>query len=239
MLISLPNAFGDAATNMAIDASLLATLPAGISVFRHYGWIEPAVTFGYTQKHNEVCKTVNNATLNLCRRITGGGIVDHRNDWTYALILQSEIKAAHTPANALYTVIHRAIQETLSKQHVQTQLAPCPNVCGKPTKRHSEAASQCFVTPAASDVLLPTGQKVAGAAMKRTKNGLLIQGSIDKDSLPDNFEYERFQSLLIEKLSSSLGITVGSIEDLRTLFNSDHIQEERQRFESETWLKKR
>ena len=37
MLIALPNAIGDAATNMAIDAALLAHMPVGLAAFRHYG----------------------------------------------------------------------------------------------------------------------------------------------------------------------------------------------------------
>ncbi len=53
-LIILPNAFGDAATNMAVDASLLYTLPKGIAAFRHYGRTEPAITFGYTQRIAEI-----------------------------------------------------------------------------------------------------------------------------------------------------------------------------------------
>ena len=49
----LVRAYSDA-TNMAIDASLLYTLPVGIAAFRHYGWTEPAITFGYTQCSAEV-----------------------------------------------------------------------------------------------------------------------------------------------------------------------------------------
>ena len=54
MFIALPNAFGDAATNMAIDAALLADMPVGLAAFRHYGWQEPAATFGYTQQYHKV-----------------------------------------------------------------------------------------------------------------------------------------------------------------------------------------
>ena len=54
MFIALPNAFGDAVTNMAIDAALLANMPVGFAAFRHYGWQEPAATFGYTQQYHRV-----------------------------------------------------------------------------------------------------------------------------------------------------------------------------------------
>jgi lipoyl(octanoyl) transferase len=238
MLIALPNAFGDAATNMAIDAALLATLPKGLAVFRHYGWTEPAITFGYTQAYAPVRKTLE-SDLTFCRRLTGGGIVDHRNDWTYALILRNDIAAARTPANELYTLIHRAIQRALSKQSVETQLAPCPRQCGEPPNRESPAPSQCFVTPAASDVLLQNGRKIAGAAMKRTKDGLLIQGSIDRATLPEQFPFEDFKASFIEALCSALDLQIGIIEDLRTLFDGERIQTERLRFESDAWLQRR
>ena len=239
MLIELPNAFGDAATNMAIDAALLATLPAGVAVFRHYGWIEPAITFGYTQKYAEIQSVIADSSAILCRRITGGGMVDHRNDWTYALILQNDIPAAHTPANQLYATLHQAIRGALSKQLIQSQLAPCPRKCGDQPTSPSRTASQCFTTPAASDVLLPSGQKIAGAAMKRSRTGLLIQGSIDKTTLPDSFDFETFRAALVAELAQILNIPLTPVEDLSTLFNSERIQKERARYGSPEWLQKR
>jgi lipoate-protein ligase A len=237
-LIALPNAFGDAATNMAIDAALLATLPEGIAVFRHYGWTEPASTFGYTQTYAEVKNTVAEG-LTLCRRLTGGGIVDHRNDWTYALIIQSGLPAARTPANALYETIHRCIQIALETQLIKSQLAPCPRQCSEAPTKKSTAPDQCFVTPAASDVLRPDGTKIAGAAMKRSREGLLVQGSIDRESLPLDFDYERFNQSFLQALSSALDIPIGTAEDLRALFHGTKIEEERQRFADVVWNTRR
>ncbi|MGJ8652345.1 MAG: lipoate--protein ligase family protein [Opitutaceae bacterium] len=238
MLIELPNAFSDAATNMAIDSALLNTLPEGLAVFRHYGWTEPAITFGYTQRHRQV-QAVVDQELTLCRRLTGGGIVDHRNDWTYALILNTAVAAAKRPANDLYARVHQAIQNALSSQAIDTQLAPCPRKCNEAPEAPSASASQCFVTPAASDVLLPSGQKVAGAAMKRTRNGLLIQGSIDRATLPDTFKFDHFQTAFIQQLQTLLQLQTGTVEDLRMLFRSEQIEAEKLRFASSEWLTKR
>ncbi|MFT5837153.1 MAG: lipoate-protein ligase A, partial [Candidatus Azotimanducaceae bacterium] len=161
MLIALPNAFGDAATNMAIDAALLETLPAGLAAFRHYGWLEPAATFGYAQIISEVEKTTG-GDLALCRRLTGGGIVDHRNDWTYALVIHTSLPCATSPATHLYEQIHRAISTTLKALQIENSLAPCPQACDSahpapmprsPSYAGHSPASQCFVTPAANDVL--------------------------------------------------------------------------------------
>ncbi len=237
MLLTLPNAYGDAATNMAIDASLLDSTPSGIAVLRHYGWSEPAITFGYTQHIEEVRNTVD-ADLTLCRRLTGGGIVDHRNDWTYTLVINAEVPIAAEPAIDLYLKLHTAIQTTLTLQQVESQLAPCPKACGE-LPPAIEGPEQCFVQPVANDVLNIDGMKIAGAAMKRTRAGLLIQGSIDRAALPDAFDFNRFGTELPDQLANALNIQVGHSDDLRALFDGPRIQHERERFQSADWLNKR
>lgn len=240
MLIHLPNAIGDAATNMGIDAALLTTLPAGMAVFRHYGWLEPSITFGYTQKFSDIENVYTDHGLTLCRRLTGGGIVDHRDDWTYALILENSIPTVRLNANELYLSIHQAIQTALFEQQVETKLAPCPRRCDNRTEaKPNTSTAQCFVTPAANDVLLPNCEKVAGAAMKRTRNGLLIQGSISRVKLPKELNFGTFQNALISGLSKRLALSMGEIGDLRPLFNSEQIARERQRFNSHNWQHKR
>jgi len=238
MFIQLPNSFGDAATNMAIDAALLESLPAGTAVFRHYGWTEPAYTFGYTQSFSAVT-AVTHGELTLCRRLTGGGIVDHRNDWTYALILQRDLATARIPANSLYEQLHRTIQATLATQLIQTQLAPCPRICGQRTAKDPASPDQCFVSPAANDVLRPDGTKIAGAAMKRVREGLLIQGSIDRASLPTDFDFISFGQTLCSNLAQTFELSIGIPEDLRTLFDGAKIQLQKARFESAEWTQKR
>ena len=145
MFIALPDAFGDAVTNMAIDAALLANMPVGFAAFRHYGWQEPATTFGYTQEYHKVVSELAlgnapiepaQASATLTRRMTGGGIVDHRNDWTYSLILHSSVSAASTSATDLYAQIHHAISLSLDKIGIDSRLAPCPRHCKEQTLIH-------------------------------------------------------------------------------------------------------
>ena len=266
MLISLPNAFGDAATNMAIDAALLDSIPSGLAAFRHYAWLEPASTFGYAQRYQDVVSALVECPLGtqasaaispnqasdpttLVRRLTGGGIVDHRNDWTYALILHTALPSATSPATQLYQQIHQAIRLALSEMSVESQLAPCPKACNSPhpasriphpaSRIPHPALSHCFITPAANDVLRPDGQKIAGAAMKRTRHGLLIQGSLDRSALPPAFDYPTFQAQLLTQLAAALHLPLGQLEDIRPLFNSARIEQEKQRFASEAWNQRR
>lgn len=237
-LIILPNAYGDAATNMAVDASLLYTLPTGIAAFRHYGWSEPAITFGYTQQIAAV-QAAFPKDLRLCRRLTGGGIVDHRNDWTYALAIQAELTAAQLPATELYATIHNCIRTALSQQSINSELAPCPRLCSEAPTSHI-GPDQCFVQATANDVIQPGGKKkIAGAAMKRNREGLLVQGSIDRGALPDSFDFQTFSTALQQLLSQELEIPIGTTEDLRSLFDGPRIQEERTRFNGTDWQTKR
>ena len=234
-LLILPNAYGDAATNMAIDASLLESLPDGISIFRHYGWVEPSITFGYTQRFSEINALIPDGAT-VCRRLTGGGLVDHRNDWTYALILNSDAAAAQKPANALYEVIHQSLQRALKEQDIVSTLAPCPKACGEPAVA---TADQCFVQPVAFDVMNRDGRKIAGAAMKRTRRGLLVQGSIDRGALANDFAFDPFQIAFTKQLSADLELPIGQRDDLRELFDGPRIQSERARFQSTAWLERR
>ena len=223
---------------MALDAALLYTLPKGIAAFRHYGWTEPAITFGYTQRISEINATFSEE-LRRCRRLTGGGIVDHRNDWTYALALQTDLPPAHRPATELYATIHRCIQLALESQSIQSQLAPCPRACGKLPAKERTGPEQCFVQPTANDVIHLDGTKIAGAAMKRCREGLLVQGSIARDALSDDFDYQTFAEAFQQALANELAIPIGTVADLRTLFDSRRIQQERERFESATWINQR
>src|SRR6201996_7923753 len=75
----------EAALNMALDEALLEAMPRlQIPVLRFYGWIQPAATFGYFQKYEEVAVTTHLRPL--IRRPTGGGIVPHDADWTYSAV---------------------------------------------------------------------------------------------------------------------------------------------------------
>jgi lipoate-protein ligase A len=162
-----------AAFNMALDEALLeAVSRLGKPVLRFYGWTESAATFGYFQKFSEVGR----ATLlrPLIRRPTGGGIVPHDTDWTYSFAVPPDAGWYSLSAIESYQRIHEWIQSAFTKLNVATELAPC---CKK------SVPGQCFVGQEKFD-LLRRGEKIAGAAQRRNKLGLLIQGSIQPPPLP-------------------------------------------------------
>ena len=160
------------AFNMALDEALLAAMPRlQKPVLRFYGWTEPAATFGYFQKFFEVEHTT--LLRPLVRRPTGGGIVPHDADWTYSLAFPTSHEWYALKAVDSYHRVHEWIQSAFGRQNITTELAPC---CKK------SLPGQCFVGHEKSD-LLWHGKKIAGAAQRRTREGLLIQGSVQAPPL--------------------------------------------------------
>lgn len=237
MLITLPNAFGDAVTNMAIDASLLETMPSESIVFRHYGWTEPAITFGYSQHYEEVARQVPDGVA-LCRRMTGGGIVDHRNDWTYMLVIDRMATPANFSSSELYATIHTALSKALSAQALATILAPCPRKCSE-TRTEQRGPEQCFIQPVQNDVLGTDGRKIAGAAIKKIRQGLLIQGSVDRNALPEAIDFASLHGQFVERLVDTLSTQRQQPQDLRPVFQSEIIEREKEKFASVDWTKRR
>jgi lipoate-protein ligase A len=157
---------------MALDEALLEAMPRlGRPVLRFYGWTEPAATFGYFQRYADVERAT--PLRPLIRRPTGGGIVPHDADWTYSLAFPPGHEWHSLKAEESYRRVHEWIRRAFAKLDVAAELAPTRH--SPPATRHSSRG--CFVGHEKSD-LLRHGKKIAGAAQRRNKLGLLIQGSV-------------------------------------------------------------
>lgn len=158
---------GPAAFNMALDQALLEAAPAlDRAVLRFYGWTERAASFGYFQRYTKV--EALTPLRPLVRRPTAGGLVPHDADWTYSLVFPASHSWYRLRAAESYRAAHAWIQAAFSRLGLTVELAP---------RRLPSHAGQCFVGYEKSD-LLWRGRKIAGAAQRRTREGLLIQGSI-------------------------------------------------------------
>ncbi|MGD0253300.1 MAG: hypothetical protein ABSC01_11455 [Verrucomicrobiota bacterium] len=168
---------------MALDEALLEAMSRlGRPVLRFYGWTEPVATFGYFQKYADVERVTSLRPL--IRRPTGGGIVPHAADWTYSLAFPPGHEWHSLRAEESYRRVHEWIRTAFAKLKVTTALAPTPHsallaapkLCEGGRTPHSEMG-QCFAGYEKFDVLW-NGKKIAGAAQRRNKLGLLIQGSV-------------------------------------------------------------
>jgi len=170
-----------AAMNMAIDEALLeaATIPS----IRFYRWDALALSFGYFGKFADVADYA--AQRDLVRRWTGGGIVFHGNDLTYSIIIPAGSEFSSASSKSIYAVIHAALCNALIAGGERAELA---------RDQSPKPSEVCFANPVRADVIID-GRKIAGAAQRRTRAGLLHQGSIQNVDLGNGLA-ERFASEL-------------------------------------------
>jgi len=150
--------------NMAVDEWLLET--SVVPVLRVYRWDGAWGSLGcfgdFKQAEQEIA--------NVCwvRRCTGGGIVDHQSDWTYTLVIPSNESLAQSRGAESYRVIHQALLFALNES-LNPALSDGSAMNGD---------SLCFRNPVCHDVVDGVGNKLAGAGQRRSKEGLLHQGSV-------------------------------------------------------------
>ena len=202
----LPTRTGGAAENMALDFLLLQRYPAGTAIrFRHYEWRSPAFTFGFGQKVAWVRgQLASDERVDLCRRPTGGGIVDHRQDWTYALVIPREHPLWEERASRSYRLVHEGLAQALRELG---QPAVVKTDTGA-TSTGAPPAGICFQQAELFDVIHEhTGDKIAGAAQKRNKHGLLFQGSIWKPAV-GAIDWDMFGGRFIVALAEAAGASM-------------------------------
>ena len=201
----LPVRTGGAAENMATDFLLLQRYPrAEAARFRHYAWRAPAFTFGYSQKFPFVQTQLPlGERFDLCRRPTGGGVVDHRDDWTYALVIPRGHPLEELRATQSYREIHEALAAALRAQGVPA----ATKQVREPDSGEGGPAGVCFQRAEIFDVVHErSGEKIAGAAQKRNKRGLLFQGTIWRPAAGGAVDWERFHDDFVAQLTRALGV---------------------------------
>lgn len=167
------------AFNMALDEALLEAAPRlGRPVLRFYGWTAPAATFGYFQRYAEVARATGLRPL--LRRPTGGGLVPHAADWTYSLTCPATHPWHGLRAPASYRRMHEWMRAAFARLGLETELA---------SHSHHPRPGECFAGHELDDVLWQ-GRKVAGAAQRRTRTALLIQGSVQPPPGPTRRQWQ-------------------------------------------------
>ena len=162
--------FHNAFFNMAIDEVVLehaAELEEKV-LLRIYDWDTPSVSYGRSQIYP--AELADRYTL--VRRPTGGGVVYHDHDLTYTLVIPNGHPITALDRMASYKVVHEAIADILHRQGMEAELK------ADEQENVDRATMQCFVSPSRFDVMGPGGAKFAGAAQRRTREGILHQGSL-------------------------------------------------------------
>jgi lipoate-protein ligase A len=181
--------------NMAADELLLTEAPGrGRAVLRFYDWDRPSISFGYTQDYEAARRDAYTAV----RRPTGGGIVFHDSDLTYSIAVPAGHPICALDRMESYHVFHRAVLRLLEDFGKEGSLS------SESSAGIDRATMRCFQSPTRYDVLCGSG-KVAGAAQRRTRDGILHQGSVQGESLA-GVSKDSLKTRLKEKIALELGV---------------------------------
>jgi lipoate-protein ligase A len=159
------------AINMATDAGLLALAErSGRAFLRLYRFDPPCLSFG----RNEPAVGYDRAAiarlgLDVVRRPTGGRVVWHEDEVTYAVAAPI---AAFGGLRLAYRTIHVWLAAALRALGLAATLAP-----ERPLPGMRARGGACFAAPAGGEVLVD-GRKVVGSAQARRGSALLQHGSV-------------------------------------------------------------
>jgi lipoyl(octanoyl) transferase len=211
-----------AAMNMAIDEALLES--AAAPSIRFYRWESPALSFGYFGRFADVADKASERDL--VRRWTGGGIVFHGEDLTYSIVIPAGDPVFGGSSMSIYENVHRALGKALLEAGQRATVAGVDD----PGSGINAAGYNglCFANPVRADVTID-GRKVAGAAQRRTRGGLLQQGSI---------QYVDLGNGLVERFVQALSANCSERKIADEILNRAW-ELARQKYESDAWLRRR
>ncbi|MGB9004713.1 MAG: lipoate--protein ligase family protein [Candidatus Aminicenantales bacterium] len=159
--------------NMAVDEFLLSRLTDRPSTsLRFYQWERPTASLGCSQDAAQAVDAdfCRRRGVDIVRRITGGKLVLHDREVTYALVSSDDSFFSMTVTES-YRRISQALSLGLQKMGLRPELA------GTPPAEYSRGTLPCFSLPG-RDELQAEGRKIVGSAQKRTGKMFLQHGSI-------------------------------------------------------------
>ncbi len=202
--------------NMAVDSWLLEQEEEPL--LRVYDWQGDWGSLGYFGAVVEARATMPGVSL--VRRATGGGLVDHRHDRTYTLVLPRGCGLAERKGDESYRVIHSALAEVVQDAGADVSLVEEDSLVESPS---------CFERPVPWDLVDGRGGKVAGAGQRRNRQGLLHQGSVMFDEGVDG-----------DALFCSLaGRLAKEVKQIRREPSEEDIAALVDRFSSPSWTERR
>jgi lipoate-protein ligase A len=201
----IDSGFLDGPANMAVDEALLACFDPATSlpVFRVYGWRPPAFSIGRFQDAGQVLDLgkCRSARIAVVRRITGGGLIYHADELTYAVVCAPR----HIPATSSVKDSFRVLTSFILGFYGKLGLAPGYAVDHHPAgTRLGERTPLCFAGRESYDILV-NGRKIGGNAQRRLKGVIFQHGSLPLlNSLPAAAGFLKSPPAGFEKGTASL-----------------------------------
>ena len=168
------------AMNMAIDEALMQhMLQDGSSshgFLRFYKWEPATLSFGYNQPIHRLVdiEKVQEAGLGIVRRMSGGKMVFHADEWTFSLGLPREIlrQSSQTTFLQMFVTAVEPLVNALRDLNIPARFAD-----GRHQKAASENNVHCYAA-AAGHSIFAGPEKLIGAAGVAKGDFLIIHGSI-------------------------------------------------------------
>jgi lipoate-protein ligase A len=164
---------------MALDAQMLGELNGhSEAILHYYDWVGNALTYGHFIEPEDYLRP--NGLLEwgyeAARRPTGGGIIFHTGDLAFSVLIPINHPSYFANTMASYAVINGAVMRAV-EVFMRQRGRPLSLLERSPQPAQAAAERFCMAHPTRYDVMVG-GCKVAGAAQRRTRHGVLHQGSI-------------------------------------------------------------
>ncbi|MCH9609348.1 MAG: Octanoyltransferase LipM [Chlamydiales bacterium] len=209
-----------AAENMALDSALLEDLAIDkMPIVHFYEWEQNAVTYGHFVDPKKFLKKRD--ALDLAKRPTGGGMLFHLADFAFSVIVPADHPSYSNDPLESYAFINKKVSRAASHLGAPALLKETPK---------EGVEGFCMAKPTKYDVMVG-GQKMGGAAQRRTRNGYLHQGTISLGLLSKEFLETFLKEEVVEAMHNTTFAPLGSkwtqkeLEEARALVKH-RLQEE-------------
>jgi lipoate-protein ligase A len=209
-----------AAENMAIDEAIMQSVIAGeaLPTIRFYDWTRPTLSCGFNQSAEKEVDfdEVRKFQYDFVRRPTGGRVVLHKDEVTYAVIapISDFLEGSVTES---YAQISKALAAGLELLGVDVEFEK-----GSLSAEHQrENANPCFSSTSRYELSVQR-KKIVGSAQVRKENVLLQHGSIQlhenqsiiADFMP-NFSVEKKEKIrrYLERKTISINQCLNEIKN--------------------------
>src|SRR6516162_569800 len=164
----LQYAEADGPHNMAADEALLQSAMNGVASVRFYGWSTATISLGYFQPEESRLEDARLAPLPFIRRASGGAMLVHHYEVTYALALPSgaQWQARVSWLRRMHEIIGVALAEFGISALMQNAAT-----------KASSSSALCYLQHAPCDLLIESS-KIVGSAQRKQRGALLQHGGI-------------------------------------------------------------
>jgi lipoate-protein ligase A len=159
--------------NMAVDELLFRRVQGSPGTYlRFYQWARPTASLGYSQDASKVVDAdyCRRRGIDIVRRLTGGKLVLHDREVTYA-VASSDAETFSETLRDSYRLISKALMRGLEIMGLAPRMAEASPAS------YIRGTMPCFALPARDEIEI-AGKKIIGSAQKRTGAAFLQHGSI-------------------------------------------------------------